>query len=116
VEARNLDWQSDASDDSDGLAATNGERDGTHQRAGPSEQRLVAEMRELGGHLADGAIEGGYHRPRVTPAEKADQRGEAAGLRLARHCKLISHLMSTSHFLQGPPYAEHTHTLSLSLL
>jgi len=62
----------------------------THQRAGPSEQGLVAEMRELGGHLADRAVEGGYYRPRLSPAEKVDQRGEAAGLRLARHCKLIS--------------------------
>lgn len=36
----------------------------THQRAGPSEQRLIPKVRELGCHLADRAVERGYHRLR----------------------------------------------------
>lgn len=94
------------------------ERDNTHQRAGPSEQGFIPKMHELSGYVANRTVEGGYHRPRLIPAEKVDQRAEAASLRLTRHCKLINRavLVSTDvprsrrdllhrHLLRGAIYA-----------
>lgn len=55
-------------------------------------------MRELSGHFADRAIESGNHCLRVALTEDhMDQRGEAAGFRLARHWELINRTVSCRH-------------------
>lgn len=95
-----LNWQLLPLNDSDNSVTVTSVRDDTHQRAGPSEQWFIPKMRQLSRHLADRTVEGGYYRPRVTLAEKVDQRVEAAGLRLARHCKLINR---AGFFGRSPP-------------
>lgn len=69
---------------------TNTRGENTYQRTGPREQWFISEMGEFGGHLADRAVELGYHRLRVALADSVDQGAEAPGFRLARHWKLIN--------------------------
>lgn len=72
------------------VTSTTSKGENTYQRTGPREQWFIPEMGEFSGHLADRAVELGYHRLRVALTDSVDQRAEAPGFRLARHWKLIN--------------------------